>query len=75
MRWPWRRQPSVPSEDAQAAVAQVGRALKDVDRLAEHVDEVRVRAHAVACRADEVRARNHFREAFEETFTRRARHP
>jgi len=75
VRWLWRRRVSVPSEDAQAAVEQVGRALKDTDRLAEHVTEVSQRAHAVARRADEARARNHVAEAVTQAIMRRARHP
>lgn len=54
--WPFRRRASEPSEDAQAAVSQADRALKDAERL--------------DCRADEVadafarsRQQNHFASA------------
>ena len=75
MRWPWPRRVSRPSQDAQAAVDQVGRALRDVDRLAEHITEVSERANAVARRADEVRARNHVAEAVIESIRRQVSHP
>lgn len=72
--WPWRRRPSVPSEDARTAVQQAGRALQDADRLAEHISEVASRAHRVADRADEVRRVNHIAEAVMESM-RRVQHP
>lgn len=65
MRWPllWHRRKSVPSADACAAVAQVGRALRDTEALAQQINQLASRAQAVAKRADEVRARNHIAEA------------
>lgn len=72
--WAWRRHPPAPSEDARAAVQQADRALRDAHRLAEHINEVSFRADAVARRADEVRARNHFAEAIEDSIRRRVRH-
>ena len=38
--WPFRRRLPVPSEDAQAAVSQADRALKDAERLDCRADEV-----------------------------------
>jgi hypothetical protein len=75
VRWPWPHRVPSPSEDARAAVEQMGRALRDTDRLSEHVTEVSERALEVARRADEVRARNHVAEAVTQAIMRRARLP
>lgn len=72
--WSWRHRRSEPSEDARAAVQQAGRAIRDTERLTEHIGEVATRAHQVAARADEVRRVNHIAEAVMESM-RRVQHP
>jgi hypothetical protein len=54
---------------------EADRALADAERLGRAADDLTRRAGAVGDRWRETREVNHFREAFEETFTRRARHP
>ena len=63
MRWPWRRREPMPSDDARHALDQARRALVDTERMAGRVDEV-------ADQLAEIKRRNHFREAIEESMRR-----
>ena len=55
MRWPWQRRESVPSQEAQEALAAAKRSLEDTRNLWKPVLEVAEEARSL-------RARNHFAE-------------